>query len=74
MLSESLISAGYLKRNDMKTKPKKKREQNLNISNTLISTLQSPKCTAALLVWDVQGGKTWVKNRHSVEMMEAGEV
>lgn len=49
-----------------KTKPEERHlEQNLDISNILflISTLQSPKCTGSLLLWDVQGGKARVKNR-----------
>lgn len=47
-----------------------KREQNLRISSILFffPTLRSPKWS---LLWDVQGGKTRVKNRHSLKKMEA---
>ena len=52
-----------------------KTERSLDISNTvfLVSTLQSPKHTG-LLLRDVQGGETLVKNRHSLKTLEAGGV
>lgn len=73
MLSASLISEGYVKKEKRGGKKKinvLKTERTLDISSTvfLIPTLQSPKCTV-LLLWDVQGGKTSVKN--SLKSLEA---
>lgn len=50
-----------------------KPERTLGISNTvfLISTLKSPKRTR-LFLQDMQGVKTWAKNRQSLKMLGAG--